>query len=187
MLRITKKVFPNFRNYKLATVASELGVEIDTSHRALADCITTYKCFEKCREYALNNNIALVNDKTKKVFIPHKDSSDVSQYKSKNLSFDNSHPLYGKVCVFTGTLERLSRGEAAQLVVNIGGICENRVTNRTNYLILGNKYTCSTIKDGKSSKQKKAESLMLRGNDIQIMYEDTFYDLILDNLNNDKN
>ena len=36
----------------------------------------------------------------------------------------------------------------------------------------------TTIKDGKSSKQKKAESLKLAGNDIEIISENVFYDMI---------
>ena len=93
-----------------------------------------------------------------------------------------THPLYGKVCVFTGKLELMSREQAAQLVVNLGGTCGNGVTKKTNYLILGNNDYCSTIKDGKSSKQKKAEQLILSGQDLQIIPEDVFYELVLENV-----
>lgn len=91
---------------------------------------------------------------------------------------DESSPLYGKVCVFTGTLERMSRTQASSIVEQIGGIVGNGVTAKTNYLILGNNDYCSSIKDGKSSKQKKAEALQLNGKDIQIIPEDVFYELI---------
>ena len=91
---------------------------------------------------------------------------------------DNTHPLYNKVCVFTGTLEKYSRQEAAQIVVNLGGSCGNSVTKKTNYLILGNNDYCSMIKDGKSSKQKKAEEYKLKGQDIEIIPESVFYDMI---------
>ena len=73
------------------------------------------------------------------------------------------------------------RREAAQLVVNCGGICENSVTKRTNFLILGNNDYCKSIKDGKSNKHKKAESLSLAGQDIEIIPEAVFYDLVEDN------
>ena len=52
------------------------------------------------------------------------------------------------------------------------------VTKETNYLILGNNDYCTSIKDGKSIKQKKAEKLKLDGQDIEILSEDTFYDMI---------
>ena len=95
-----------------------------------------------------------------------------------------SHPLEQqvlkqfKVCVFTGTLERMQRKDAMQLVVNLGGSCGDSVTAKTNFLILGNNDYCTTIKDGKSTKQKKAEALILKGNDLQIISETTFYDMI---------
>ena len=86
-----------------------------------------------------------------------------------------------KLCVFTGTLERMLRKDAMQAVVDLGGQVGNSVTKKTNYLILGNNDYCPLITEGKSSKQKKAESLKLAGNDIEIISEDVFYDMIFDN------
>lgn len=40
---------------------------------------------------------------------------------------------------------------------------------------------CKSIKDGKSSKQKKAEKLKLDGYDIEIIPENVFYDIISEN------
>ena len=86
--------------------------------------------------------------------------------------------MYQKVCCFTGKLENLQRKDAMQLVVDLGGIVANSVTKKTNYLILGNNDYCPTIKDGKSSKQKKAEKLKLSGQDIDIISENTFYEML---------
>ena len=90
---------------------------------------------------------------------------------------DEMHPLYGKHCVFTGTLAKMVRLDAAQAVVNVGGLCDNRVTKDTNFLILGAS-DYSKIKDGKSSKLKRAESLIAKGADLQIISENVFYDLM---------
>ena len=65
-----------------------------------------------------------------------------------------------------------------QAVANIGGICADSVTKKTNYLILGNNDYCASIKDGKSTKQKKAESLILKGQDLQILSESVFFEYI---------
>ena len=67
-----------------------------------------------------------------------------------------------------------------QLVADLGGVNEDRVTKKTDYLILGNNDFCSSIKDGKSSKQKKAEELILNGAPLEILSENVFYDLVLD-------
>lgn len=99
---------------------------------------------------------------------------------TENASFDTSHPLFGKVCVFTGALEKMARKDAMQLVVDLGGSVGDSVTKKTNYLILGNNDFCQSIKDGKSNKQKKAEALILKGHDIEILSENVFYDLVLE-------
>ena len=65
-----------------------------------------------------------------------------------------------------------------QLVANLGGINGDNVTKATNFLVLGNFDDISSIKEGKSSKHKKAEKLILSGQDITIMPEDTFYEMI---------
>lgn len=104
-------------------------------------------------------------------------AKDISTDKT---DFDETHPLYGKQFVFTGTLEKMSRKDAMQLVVDFGGSVGNSVTKKTNYLVLGNNDYCSSIKDGKSNKQKKAETLKLGGNDIEIISENVFYDMASD-------
>jgi DNA polymerase-3 subunit epsilon len=82
------------------------------------------------------------------------------------------------VFVFTGTLERMPRKEAMQYVVDAGGVCADNVTKKTNYLVLGIIDYCVTIKDGKSTKQKKAEHLKLSGSDIETISENVFYEML---------
>ena len=95
---------------------------------------------------------------------------------------DTSNPFYQKECVFTGTLEKMSRKEAMQLIANLGGKNRDTVTQQTNFLILGNNDYCKSLIDGKSSKQKKAEKYKLQGQDVEIISENVFYDMI-DELN----
>lgn len=97
-----------------------------------------------------------------------------------NTQFDKSHPLFGKVCVFTGKLEKLTRREAMQMVADVGGICADSITKLTNYLILGNFDYCASVKGGKSGKQQKAERYLLDGKDIKILSESVFYDIMED-------
>ena len=91
---------------------------------------------------------------------------------------DATNPLFGKVCVFTGTLDRMNRKQAETIVENIGGEIGKSVTKKTNYLILGNNDYNAAIKNGKSTKHKKAEELQAKGQEIEIIPEDYFYDLI---------
>ena len=70
------------------------------------------------------------------------------------------------------------RKDAMQLVVNLGGVLDNSVNKHTNYLILGNNDYNAILKGEISSKHKKAEKLQLEGQDISIIDEYTFYDLL---------
>ena len=171
LLRISRRLFPKLPNHKLLTIAESLNVTVENSHRALDDCFTTFRCFEKCRDYVIDNNIDL------DLFLKPKKQNLKEVHTAKN-TFDETHIFYGKVCVFTGKLEYLKRADAAQLVVDVGGSCDNNVTAKTNYLILGDNDYCQSIKGGKSNKQKKAEKLILGGQDLQIMPESVFCEIM---------
>lgn len=178
-MRISRKLYPDWKHHRLSDIASYYSIVPENFHRALSDCQTTFSCFQ-----------SLITDISKKYgscetfcqTIKRKRSLHASDIVTTNINFDESHPLFGKVCVFTGKLEKLTRKEAMQLVADLGGINANGVTKNTNFLILGNNDYCSSIKDGKSSKQKKAEKLKLAGQDIDIIPENVFYDFVLDSL-----
>ena len=75
---------------------------------------------------------------------------------------------------------RVKRPDYHEEQEDFGGSVGDNVTKKTNYLILGNNDFCQSIKDGKSNKQKKAEDLILKGHDIEILSENVFYDLVLE-------
>lgn len=101
-------------------------------------------------------------------------------------SFDESSPLYGKVCVFTGELS-IDRGTLMQMVADIGGINADNVTKKTDYLIVGDYSSNVNVKGGKTGKLKKAEDYILKGVDISIISEKDFFDLLNGDEDNDTN
>ncbi|MBR1810755.1 MAG: ribonuclease H-like domain-containing protein [Clostridia bacterium] len=177
-LQIARKVLSSLPQHRLVDIAKEFDIKPNGFHRALCDCQTTFDCFCKLGERV--SEMGGFNELPSE----HKTSANnwrklaVSQIETTRESFDENHPFYGKVCVFTGTLAEMQRKDAAQLVVDLGGNCEDRVTQRTNFLILGNNDYCKSIKDGKSNKHKKAEQLKLQGYDIEVIPESVFYEMI---------
>ena len=102
------------------------------------------------------------------------------EYKIAPLSNDfidlsHKNPLFGRHCVFTGRLERFPRKEAMRIVAELGGVNEKSVTRRTNVLILGNE---EYRRREKSRKHRKAEKLVLAGQDIEMIPENVFYDMV---------
>jgi DNA polymerase-3 subunit epsilon len=106
-------------------------------------------------------------------------STNLKDLKATVDSFDETHPCYNMRFVFTGEL-KIKREEAAQIIINLGGIVESSITKKTNYLVLGNYdyFTSRRIKDGKSSKHKKAEEYILKGQDLRIITENIFFDML---------
>lgn len=177
-LQFCRKLFKELSHHRLTDMSNYLEISRN-EHRSMSDCLCTKELYDCIKEKMKNNGLE-IND----IFAKKNYSSkniDVHAIKPDNIEIDEDNFFYNKHCVFTGKLEKMIRKDAMQLVVNVGGILDNSVTKKTNYLILGNNDYCSSIKDGKSSKHKKAEKYKLEGQDIEIIDEDTFYNLF--NLN----
>ena len=82
-------------------------------------------------------------------------------------------PIYDQYCAFTGRLQKYTRKEAMQIVAAIGGFGEKAVTKKTRFLILG-----TQAKERKSNKQLKAEKNLEKGQNIEIIPELVFYDML---------
>lgn len=176
-MRIARKEQPNFPHHRLKDIAEYYGIHPDRAHRAFDDCITCNECYLALKQEIVSRGEDLDSYYLK--FKKHRHKLKASDIVATQDTIDPDHPLFGKVCVFTGVLEKMTRTEAMQLVANIGAIPGDGVTKKTNYLILGNNDYCSTIKGGKSTKQKKAEELIIKGCDLQILPENVFYELVL--------
>ena len=176
-MRISKRILKELPHHKLSDLANFYNISYDGAHRALNDCKITQDCFIKLQDSILKEYSSL-DDFIKQSSVKSKGTINISEIVSSKDSFDEYHPLFEKYCCFTGVLEKMVRKDAMQIVVDFGGFVENNVTSKTNYLILGNNDYCSSIKNGKSTKQKKAEQLKLNGNDIEIIPETVFYDMI---------
>lgn len=175
-LRIARRLFPNLKHHRLQDIAEHLSVANNDYHRALNDCQVTLDCYNDMKNIAFDRYGSA--ESFAQTFISTKGKLDLQSISTDKTEFDETHPLFGKVCVFTGKLERYKREDAARIVVSFGGTCGNNVTAKTNFLILGNGDYCSSVKDGKSTKHKKAEALKLKGNDIEIISENVFYDML---------
>lgn len=88
-------------------------------------------------------------------------------------------PLAGKRVVFTGTLARLQRDEAEQLVSCSGGQCQTSVSRQTNLVVVG-RIDTRTLDAGRriSTKEEKARELIAAGNPVEIVSEDEWLQLI---------
>ncbi len=97
---------------------------------------------------------------------------------SPNPNADPEHPLFGVSMVFTGTLSRWTRAEAAALAADRGASCMTAVSKKTDYLVVGIQDPSKLRADGLSGKMRRAAELAKAGIEIQILTEMEFERLL---------
>ena len=178
-MRLARRLYPEFSNHRLSTICEELSIENPT-HRAMQDAISAWEAYKLMRNQV--ESTLGFDDFEKKTSraITSRNSLKASEITTENTLFDARHILYGRTCVFTGTLSKMVRRDAMHLVADFGGLCADNITRDTNYLIMGIQ-DYSKFADGeKSNKLKKAEKMICQGLDIEIISENVFYEMILD-------
>lgn len=190
IMRMARKLYPDMPHHRLKDMLAMYGLTNDKEHRTITDCEATQRCYERIHQEAVSqygNDASFCRcfDNFRNYggsFQRYYKYPNAADFHGDETQFRPDCPLYQQRCVITGTLDRFTRAEAYQLIVDLGGIVENGVTKKTDFLILGNNDYCASIKDGKSAKQKKAEAYILKGLDIKIIPETVFYDMIADNI-----
>ncbi len=86
--------------------------------------------------------------------------------------------FFGEVMVFTGALE-IPRREAANLAASIGCTVATGVTKKTTLLVVGDQDITKLAGKSKSAKHLKAEELLSKGHQIQILKESDFKELVI--------
>lgn len=175
-LRIAHKLHPELTSYSLDELKQIYGVE-SISHRALGDCEGTALVFQKMKKDVLSKMTLdefqkLYNQKSKGYGFKLED------IKTDNTEFDEDNFFYGKSTCFTGKLEKYTRKEALQIIVDLGGIAANSVTASTNVLVIADLDYTGAITGRISSKHKKALDLRQKGKDIIVISESDFINLI---------
>jgi DNA polymerase-3 subunit epsilon len=160
-------------------------------HRALPDAIA---CAELAITIFKERNVRVFNDIENQFNLRlgslfkggYKGSlkrSSVSGYKISDITYDPSKAdenniFYGRTVCFTGTLHSMVRVDAQRMVLEIGGNVSKGVTKETNYLVVGEQDYKQYGAGFKSSKMKKAEKYLLNGQEIELITENQFLEMM---------
>ena len=164
LLMARKKL--NQRSYTLSAIARSLGVIVVSSHQALVDSEVTLQCFIELLKRPDLAPAAPIEKKKKPRFSFGPKASEIV---SERTDFNESHPLFGKICVLTGELSAMTREEAMQALADTGAINADNITKKTHYLIRGQQKDPAR----KSGKEKKAEQY-----GIPVLSEEEFLALL---------
>lgn len=149
------------RGYGLAPVAERLGIEFQ-HHNAAEDARAAGEILlHAMKETGLSVDEWVV--RARKSISGARDARDG----------DPEGPFYGEVAVFTGTLSMVRR-EAADLAAAAGCDVGESVTKTTTLLIVGDQDVRKLVGHQKSSKHRKAEKLIEKGQSIRILRESDF-------------
>jgi DNA polymerase-3 subunit epsilon len=163
--RVVRRAWPKFSRsgYGLSNVAEHFCIDYK-QHDALEDA----RCAGEIVLRAIAETGLGVNEWLERV----KQSISGSVARDAN----PEGPLHGEVLVFTGALSML-RSEAADTASTAGCEVDSSVTTRTTLLVVGDQDVTRLAGYEKSSKLRKAEELISKGQKIRIIGESDFQHL----------
>lgn len=188
-LALARRAF-SLPSYRLPFVTQAAGVPLVDHHDALADAtaVATLVCtlaqtegVDSLDELAsrFNMRIGRMSEGS------YRSSSGIYSAGSRSLTAtvnpdaDPDGYLYGRVVVFTGALASMTRQIAWDAVTHAGGLPEANTTKRTNVLVLGD-FNPASLRPGAtlSGKAQKAFALQDKGQDIELMTEADFLQVL---------
>lgn len=160
--RVARRTWPDVahRGYGLGSLAQRFGIEFK-HHDALEDARAAGIIMLRAIADTGMDIGALLERSTQKT----------SQHHAQAGNPDGR--LYGEVVVFTGALS-LPRHDAAELASRAGCEVADGVTKHTTLLVVGDQDIQKLAGHEKSSKHRKAEALIAKGQPIRILAERDF-------------
>jgi len=170
--KVARRTWSEFsqRGYGLASVCKKIGYEFK-HHDALEDAKASGEILlAASRETGLD-----LPGWAKRVKL----SIDLSKNSPSSVKREGNHEgiLSGEVIVFTGQLQ-ITKNEAADLAAKVGCDVGQGVTKKTTLLCVGNQDIEKLAGHSKSSKHRKAESLIAKGQRIRIIREADFMEMV---------
>lgn len=156
------------KGYGLANVTKHLGITMQHHHNALSDAIAAGEVLI----HAFSENGLNIAEWQNGVYPKSQHLTNSQALTEPNSEGD----LFSKSIVFTGELS-MTRSYLEQLAMAAGLAVRPSVSSKTDYLVNGIQ-TAHNIKDGISSKLKKALEIKEKGGKVQIITEQDFFDLI---------
>jgi len=188
--QMAREHLPKLFSLRLDAVCNHYDIPL-VHHRALPDAIA---CAELAIKIFKERNVRVFSDIENQFNLRlgslfkggYKGSlkrSSVSGYKISDITYDASKAdenniFYGRTVCFTGTLHSMVRVDAQRMVLEIGGNVSKGVTKDTNYLVVGEQDYRQYGAGFKSSKMKKAEKYLLNGQEIELITENQFLEMM---------
>jgi DNA polymerase-3 subunit epsilon len=165
--RVCRRAWPQFarRGFGLAQVAKHCGIEF-RHHDAIEDARAAGEIFVR----AMSETGLGISDWMTRIDQP------INPHGPKREGNPDGE-LFGEVVVFTGALSMV-RGEAANIAAEAGCSVSDSVGKTTTLLVVGDTDIGRIAGRDKSSKHRKAEDLIMKGQPVRILSERDFLALL---------
>ena len=172
--KVVRRAWPDRysrKGYGLASVAHDLGIAF-RHHDALEDATAAAEIVIRAsKETGLDISGWL-----------QRTAEPITPKSGRRIEIGDVKPdghLFGEALVFTGTLE-MTRQDVVDLATQAGCEVQRNVTKRTTLLVVGLQDKSRLNGYTKSSKHRKAETLIQKGAGIQILSEKDFHAILSD-------
>lgn len=172
--KVVRRTWPAYAHsgYGLGNVAKSLGI-IFKHHDAQEDA----RAAGEIVLHAIRESGKTLDDWLVRVRQPISAKAEIIAREKIAREGNPEGPLAGEVVVFTGALS-IPRREAAELAANAGCTVTESVNKATTLLIVGDQDIRALAGHEKSSKHRKAEALIEKGQVIRILVEGDFRRLL---------
>lgn len=173
IIRAVRRYWPDCaqKGYGLAKIAKKLKFDFE-HHHALADAIAAGKVLSHILSES-GQDIAWWQSRVKKPMA----WQEGQRVNSVATAGDTEGPFYGEAITFTGALA-VPRAEAAKIASQAGFDVLDGVNKKTTFLVVGEQDLQRLAGQEKSAKHRKAESLIEKGQDIKIIEEKDFFNMV---------
>ena len=186
---LARMVWPGLGSYCLPDVAAAAGVLLRSHHDAESDalaaggvaiaaarllgCGSVLEIYTKVGFYAGTLQGGLYSRST----IPGA-SHRLPRIPSDGAAFDPHHPFYEHDLVFTGGMMSMTRHDAQQAVVDVGGRAMTSVGKKADFVVVGGEFHGLLAGHQHSQKMEKALELRASGQDLELLNEVEFLTLL---------
>lgn len=166
---VVRRVWKEFskKGYNLRNLSQVFQIPLQ-HHDALSDARAAGNIFVK----ALNETNTSPEDWLAKIRSPINPAKNKETYEANNMGM-----FFEESIVFTGTLQE-QRSVCQSKAAEVGFTIHNSVTKKTSYLCVGIVDPSVLAGHNKTSKHRKAEEYLAQDQDISIISEDDFWNMI---------
>lgn len=172
---VARRAWPEFaakHGVRLVRICDHLDISLEQHHEALTDAIAAGQVFAAAMAIT-GLDLESWHQRLRQPIHPGAGAARPASSYSAN----PEGLLYGEGVVFTGALS-ITRDQASEMAASLGCAVLAGVSKKATLLVVGDQDLRMLGGEGKSSKHRKAEQMIVKGHPLRILSESDFQSLV---------